>query len=108
MQIARWIRVGSAILSLLATVPAYAQPAAGDQPERWDFPRGNFDLWCQEDMQLPAARCDKRLPDDENAYETYRDKIGDYEEALRLKWQKEDELDRSILNNDPVDNPQVP
>ncbi|HVW73798.1 MAG TPA: hypothetical protein VHC39_09170 [Rhizomicrobium sp.] len=66
----------------------------------------NFDIWCQEHMKLPAARCDKRTPEDEKAYEAYRDKIGDYEEALRLKRQKKEQVDKTILHNDPIDNPQ--
>ncbi|HEX4270866.1 MAG TPA: hypothetical protein VHZ32_05745 [Rhizomicrobium sp.] len=66
----------------------------------------SFDIWCQEHMKFPAARCDKRTPEDEKAYEAYRDKIGDYEEALRLKRQQKDQVDKTILHNDPIDNPQ--
>jgi len=57
-------------------------------------------------MRLPPERCDKRTPEDEKAYETYRDKIGDYEESLRLDRQKREQRDRTILNNDPIDNPE--
>lgn len=66
----------------------------------------NFDIWCQEHMKFPAARCDKRTPEDEKAYEAYRDKIGDYEETLRLKRQQHEQRDKTILHNDPIDNPQ--
>lgn len=66
----------------------------------------NFDIWCQEHMKLPAARCDKRTPADEKAYEAYRDKIGNYEETLRLQRQQHEQRDKTILHNDPIDNPQ--
>ena len=67
----------------------------------------NFDVWCQEHMQLPATRCDQRTPQDEKAYEAYRGAIGNYEESLRLKRQKQEQVDKTILHNDPIDNPQT-
>lgn len=65
----------------------------------------NFDVWCQEHAKLPPDRCDRRTPEDEKAYQTYRDHIGDYEETLRLQRQKKNEVDRTFLHNDPIDNP---
>jgi hypothetical protein len=94
------LKVRLAALAVFLSAPADAQTP-------YQNVRGsNFDIWCQEHMQLPAARCDQRTPEDEKAYEAYRDKIGDYEEALRLKRQKQEQVDKTILHNDPIDNPQ--
>ena len=94
------VKVHLAILAVFLSGQAHAQTP-------YQNVRGsNFDIWCQEHMKLPAARCDKRTPQDEKAYEAYRDKIGDYEEGLRLKRQKQEQVDKTILHNDPIDNPQ--
>jgi hypothetical protein len=68
----------------------------------------NFDLWCQEEQHLPPERCDKRLPADDAAFEAYRDKIEQYEIPYLQKKQDEQQFDRVILHNDPVDNPTEP
>ena len=39
----------------------------------------NFDLWCQETEHLPPERCDKRLPQDDEAFNNYRAKVEKYE-----------------------------
>ena len=90
----------------LAFLAVFLSTHANAQTPYQNVRGSNFDIWCQEHMQLPATRCDRRTPQDEKAYEAYRDKIGDYEEALRLKRQQQEQLDKTILHNDPIDNPQ--
>lgn len=101
MPVRKPISVHLAMLAVLFSLQARAQTP-------YQNVRGsNFDIWCQEHMQLPAARCDQRTPQDEKAYEAYRDKIGDYEESLRLKRQKQEQVDKTMLHNDPIDRPQT-
>lgn len=68
----------------------------------------NFDMWCQEERHLPADRCDKRLPQDDADYEAYVAKIESYEIPYLQHKNDEDNLNRVILHNDPVDNPTEP
>jgi hypothetical protein len=75
------------------------------QPLNYDVKTINFDLWCQEQANLPAERCDKRLPGDEKAYEKFRDTIEKYEISHLKDKQKEQSFDSNILHNDPVDEP---
>lgn len=96
------INVGRIALTVLLSVQAQAQTPY------LDLRGSNFDIWCQEHEKLPAQRCDQRTPKDEKTYEAYRDKIGDFEESLRLKRQKRSEVDKTFLHNDPIDNPQSP
>ena len=91
----------------LAAMTVFLSVQAGAQTPYQNVRGSNFDIWCQEHVKLPAARCDQRKPEDEKAYEAYRDKIGDYEESLRLKRQKQERVDKTILHNDPIDNPQT-
>ena len=67
----------------------------------------NFDLWCQEQQQLPAERCDKRLPGDEADFTAYREAIERYEIPYLQQKNNEITLDRNILNRDPVDSPTI-
>jgi len=87
---------------LLAT--ALASPALTQAP-RYDVKTINFDLWCQEQAKLPPDRCDKRLPDDEKLFETYRAKIEKYEVPYLQRREEQQQLNRTILHNDPIDNP---
>lgn len=91
----------------LAALAVFLSVRAGAQTPYQNVRGSNFDIWCQEHMQLPAARCDQRKPEDEKAYEAYRNTIGNYEEKLRLKRQKQEQVDKTILHNDPIDNPQT-
>ena len=99
MPVPKWCSLGLMAL-VICGVQAHAQTPY------LNVRGSNFDIWCQEHMKFPAERCDKRTPEDEKAYEAYRDKIGDYEETLRLKRQQKEEVDKTILHNDPIDNPQ--
>jgi len=87
---------GAAILLVL---PAQAQNT------RLDVKTLNFDMWCQETAKLDPDRCDKRTPQDEKAFESYRDKIEKYEVPYLKRREGEQLLDQNVLHNDPVDNP---
>lgn len=88
-------------LAILATfaLPAHAQETT------YDVKTINFDLWCQEQAQLPPDRCDKRLPEDEAQFEAYRAKIEKYELPYLKAKEKEQSFDTNILHNDPIDHP---
>ena len=106
------IRVTLASLVFVALAsPVVAQGAPPqDDPHhmRYDVPEMNFDLWCQEQQHLPPDRCDKRLPEDDAAFNAYREKIERYEIPYLQDQQRRIDIDRTILHNDPVDNPQTP
>jgi hypothetical protein len=84
-------------VALLGALPAKAQSVRVQTL--------NFDLWCQETQHLPADRCDKRLPDDEAAFEDYRAKVEKYEVPYLQGKERGAQLDRVILHSDPVDHP---
>ena len=65
----------------------------------------NFDLWCQEQAHLPAARCDKRTPEDEKTFQAYRTQIERYEVPYLQQRQRDLSINRDIMHSDPVDNP---
>jgi hypothetical protein len=65
----------------------------------------NFDMWCQEQAHLPAARCDKRSQEDENTFEAYRAQVERYEVPYLRERQHDLAIDRDVMHNDPVDNP---
>lgn len=93
----RLVGLSAAVLCVVST--------AGAQPFNYDVKTINFDLWCQEQANLPPERCDKRLPEDEKRYETFRDTIEKYEISHLKDRQKEQHFDSTILHNDPVDEP---
>ena len=68
----------------------------------------NFDMWCQEEQHLAPERCDKRLPQDDAAFNAYRAKIEDYEVPYLQERQEKDTMNRVILHNDPIDHPSKP
>src|ERR1700733_10229888 len=65
----------------------------------------NFDLWCQEQANLPPERCDKRTPEDNAAFEAYRAKVEAYEIPYLQQKANAARLDTDIMRNDPVDRP---
>ena len=75
---------------------------------RYNVQNMNFDMWCQEQQHLPPERCDKRLPDDDAAFNSYRSKIERYEIPYLKEQQRQIQLNRGILHNDPVDRPDQP
>lgn len=80
--------------------------AQSDQP--YPLHEMNFDIWCQEEKHLPAARCDRRLPEDDAEFQAYRNKIEQYEVPYLQRRDDEQNLNRVILHNDPVDHPTLP
>jgi hypothetical protein len=68
----------------------------------------NFDMWCQQQANLPPDRCDKRLPRDDAAFEAYQKKIEDYEVPYLQQRQQKEHMNEIILHNDPVDHPTEP
>jgi hypothetical protein len=94
------------ILSMVVLMAAFFVSSASAQGGRnYDVKIMNFDLWCQEQAHLPAARCDKRSPEDEKTFEAYRAQIERYEVPYLQQRQKDLSINRDILHNDPIDNP---
>ncbi|HEY2033342.1 MAG TPA: hypothetical protein VGH02_06605 [Rhizomicrobium sp.] len=100
------VKVRSLAFAFAATVSiSYAQAqTAGTVP----LTNMNFDMWCQEERHLPPDRCDKRLPDDDAAFEAYTAKIQGYEVPYLQQRQDKANMNRVILHNDPVDHPTKP
>jgi hypothetical protein len=80
----------------------------GAQAQAVDLTEMNFDMWCQQEANLPPARCDKRLPEDDARFDAYRKKIEDYEVPYLQQRQQKEQLNEVILHNDPVDHPTEP
>jgi len=103
--------MGFAFAGLATAANAQLNPTVNN-PEslgtRYDVQEINFDMWCQEQQHLPAARCDKRLPEDDEAFNAYRAKIERYEIPYLQQQQKQLRLNSGILHNDPVDHPDQP
>jgi hypothetical protein len=97
---------GIAAAALALTVFATRAQAQGERP--YPLNEMNFDMWCQEEQHLPPARCDKRLPEDDAAFQAYRNKIETYEIPYLQRKRDEQTLNRVILHNDPVDHPTRP
>jgi hypothetical protein len=94
-------------------LPANAQlnPSPNDpqtQGTRYPVQNMNFDMWCQEQQHLPPDRCDKRLPEDDTAFNAYRDKVERYEVPYLQEQDRRLKLSTGILHNDPVDHPDQP
>lgn len=92
-----------AVMLLTAVTPA--GPALAQRGGNYQVTEMNFDLWCQEQARLPVDRCDKRMPQDIAAFESYRAKVEAYEIPYLQRKNNAARMDRDILRNDPVDNP---
>lgn len=79
--------------------------AAQTPPSSYRLQDINFDMWCQEQKHYPPERCDKRLPEDDKEFEAYRRTVEGYELDYLKKQRQGQDLDRGILQHDPVDNP---
>lgn len=97
---------GIAAAALALAAFAARSDAQSDQP--YPLTEMNFDMWCQEQQHLPPARCDRRLPEDDAAFQAYRNKIENYEIPYLQRKNHEETLNRVILHNDPVDHPTRP
>ena len=87
--------------TLLVCASAQAQSGAGRLPVQ----QLNFDLWCQETVKLPLARCQKRMPEDMQRFETYRATIERYEIPDLKSKDGQRVINRSILGSDPTTAP---
>ncbi len=92
-------------LVLTAAALAIFVARADAQASRYDLKEMNFDLWCQEEQHLDPARCDKRLPADDAAFEAYRAKIESYEIPYLQDRDDKATVNRVIIHDDPVDHP---
>jgi len=97
---------GIAAAGLVLAVFVARAEAQGEQS--YALTEMNFDMWCQEEQHLPASRCDKRLPEDDAAFQAYRNKIETYEIPYLQRKRHEQTLNSVILHNDPVDHPTRP
>ena len=99
--------VASIAAAILMSGSALMQSAQAQRNGNYQVMQMNFDLWCQEQAGLPVERCDKRTPEDNAAFETYRAKVEAYEIPYLQQKYNAARMDRDILRNDPVDNPAV-
>ena len=81
---------------LLASGAAQAQ-------RNYDVHPMNFDLWCQGTAHIDPDRCDKRLPEDTDAFDTYRAKIEAYEIPYLKEKNRAARIETDIMHNDPTD-----
>jgi hypothetical protein len=101
------VRTIAIIAAAFAAALGAAQVSAqNDRP--YPLHEMNFDMWCQEQQHLPPARCDKRLPQDDAAFQAYTNKIENYEIPYLQRQQNDQTLNRVIIHNDPVDHPTLP
>jgi len=84
---------------LLCCGGAHAQIGRGN----FDVQPMNFDLWCQGPAHIAPDRCDKRLPEDNDAFEAYRAKIEAYEIPYLQQKNRDARIETEILHNDPTD-----
>jgi len=89
----------------VATVAVLALPVSAQQQSTYDVKTINFDLWCQEQANLPPDRCDQRLPEDEKKFEAFRATVERYELSHLQDKERERNFDKNLLHNDPIDQP---
>ena len=99
--------IASVTAAVLVSGSAPLFPAWAQRNGNYPVTEMNFDLWCQEQANLPPERCDKRTPEDNAAFEAYRAKVEAYEIPYLQQKANAARLDRDILRNDPVDNPPI-
>ena len=97
----------SAAALLCMSAGAYAQTPTSPS---YNVQEMNFDMWCQEQQHLSPARCDKRLPADDAAFQVYRAKIESYEIPYLQRKNNDQQINTGIIHYDPVDhnNPSEP
>ena len=100
----RNIRDGIWLALAMSLLAARADAQSGPLP----LAEINFDMWCQETANLPPDRCDKRLPQDDAAYQAYVANYEKYEVPYLEKKQSDENLNKVILHNDPIDHPTEP
>jgi hypothetical protein len=105
------LAIGFVVAGLSTAASAQLNPSPNNpesQGTRYNVQEMNFDMWCQEQQHLPPDRCDKRLPEDDEAFNTYRAKIERYEIPYLQEQQRQLRINTGILHNDPVDHPDQP
>ena len=100
----RGLRRGLWLGLAIATIAGRADAQATSYP----LAEINFDMWCQEQKHLPPERCDKRLPEDDAEFQTYRATIEKYELPYLQKQRQDENLNRVIIHGDPIDHPATP
>jgi len=95
----------SAVFGATLSAACLAAYGAVAQPQHLKFEPMNFDLWCQEHEHLPPARCDKRLPQDDAAFQAYSNKMEGYETQQLNQTARDRRLDNTLLRSDPSANP---
>ena len=112
MKVLPLIFFGLSTAALAVSARAQDNPIVPGDPQglnpRYNVQNMNFDMWCQEQQRLPPERCDKRLPEDDAAFNAYRSKIERYEIPYLQEQQRRQRLNLGILHNDPVDHPDQP
>jgi len=98
--------VGIVAAAFALALVAARVSAQSDRP--YPLHEMNFDMWCQEQQHLPPERCDKRLPQDDAAFQAYSNKIESYEIPYLQRRRNDQTLNRVIIHNDPVDHPTLP
>ena len=101
----RWLLVASMTAAVLMSGTVPISPAWAQRNGNFPVTEMNFDLWCQEQAGLPPERCDKRTPEDNAAFESYRAQVEAYEIPYLQRKANAARLDRDILRNDPANPP---
>jgi hypothetical protein len=90
------------VLLWVGLAAAVAMPA-GAQGARYQVHTMDFDIWCTEQERLPFERCDKRLPEDMQKFEAYREIVERYEIPYLQEKDRTLRFYEDIMRNDPVD-----
>lgn len=93
----KWAIRALVLSGLAAALPASAQTLT------YPVKTMDFDIWCTEEAHLPYDRCDKRLPEDMQKFEAYRDVVERYEIPYLQEKDEALRFDQDVLHNDPVD-----
>jgi hypothetical protein len=89
--------------ALLAALLLCCGGASAQIGRNYDVKPMNFDLWCQETAHIDPNRCDKRLPEDDDAFNAYRAKIDAYEIPYLQQQNRNARIETDIMHNDPTD-----
>ena len=90
----------TALVAALLVVSGGANAQVG---RNYDVKPMNFDLWCQQTAHIAPDRCDKRLPEDDDAFDAYRAKIDAYEIPYLKQQNRNARIETDIMHNDPTD-----
>jgi hypothetical protein len=88
---------------IAAALLVFSGGAQAQLRSNYDVQPMNFDFWCQENMRLESARCAKRLPEDLEAFESFRNLIEGQEIQHLQQRNRAARIETDILHGDPVD-----